>query len=302
MSITVRSYKDFEDFIVVSNFLTEIYEPGVRYGNWLQPRWEYMHFHPNLNESVLDRIGIWEDSGTMVGLATYEDQLGDAYFSLHPDYTYLKAEMLEYAERHLFKTLDNGRGLLRAFINDFDLEFQSIARSRGYKQDESFPEFRTISSMSIPDPFPVITLPAGFQLKSLDRENDLNKINRVLWRGFNHPGEPPEEELAGREKMQSAPNYRPDLTMVVEAPDGNFVAFSGIWYVPENRLAYIEPVATDPNYRRMGLGKAAVLECIRRSHELGAEVVIVESGQKFYESIGFKKVFARYPWVRMFDL
>jgi hypothetical protein len=48
--------------------------------------------------------------------------------------------------------------------------------------------------------------------------------------------------------MQSAPNYRKDLNVVVEAPDGNFVSYCGVWYEPENALAYVEPVATDPDY------------------------------------------------------
>lgn len=44
---------------------------------------------------------------------------------------------------------------------------------------------------------------------------------------------------------------------------------------------YVEPVATDPDYRRMDLGKAAVLEGIRRCGELGAEVAYVGSVKDF---------------------
>ena len=76
------------------------------------------------------------------------------------------------------------------------------------------------------------------------------------------------------------------------------MSFSGIWYVPESRIAYIEPVATDPDYRRMGLGKAAVLECIRRCKELGATVAFVESEQQFYLDIGFELSFRRHMWSR----
>lgn len=57
----------------------------------------------------------------------------------------------------------------------------------------------------IPIPFPPIDLPPGFRLKSLAEDNDLQKIHRVLHRGFNHPGEPPPEGLAGRQKMRSGP-------------------------------------------------------------------------------------------------
>ena len=148
---------------------------------------------------------------------------------------------------------------------------------------------------------PEVLLPEGFTIKSLAEENDFHKINQVLWRGFNHEGPAPEEEVQGRREMQQAPNFRKDLNIVVVAPEGHYVSYSGIWYVEDNRLAYVEPVATDPDYRRMGLGKAAVLECVRRVSELGAEVVWVGSGQEFYKAIGFTKMFAIHPWVKYFE-
>jgi len=47
--------------------------------------------------------------------------------------------------------------------------------------------------------------------------------------------------------------------MVAVAPDGNYTSFVGIWPVPESTACYIEPVATDPDYCRMGFGTAVVL-------------------------------------------
>lgn len=98
--------------------------------------------------------------------------------------------------------------------------------------------------------------------------------------------------------MQSAPNYRKDLNIVVEAPDGNFVAYCGMWLQLEHSLAYVEPVATDPAYRRMGLGAAAVLEGIRRSGECGATEAWVGSTQPFYQSLGFQQAYASSVWRR----
>ena len=98
--------------------------------------------------------------------------------------------------------------------------------------------------------------------------------------------------------MQSAPHFRKDLNIVVEAPAGHFVAYSGTWYEETNRYAYVEPVATDPDYRRRGLGKAAVLEGIRRCAELGATVAYVGSDLPFYMAIGFEKVYTDPCWAR----
>jgi len=84
----------------------------------------------------------------------------------------------------------------------------------------------------------------------------------------------------------------------VEAPNGEFVAFCGMFYEPNGRFAYVEPVASDPEYRRMGLGKAAVLEGIRRCGELGAVVAYVGSNLNFYLALGFGVIYTSECWVK----
>jgi ribosomal protein S18 acetylase RimI-like enzyme len=251
-----------------------------------------------LDELSLEKIGIWEDAGDIVGVAHYESILGEAFFQIHPDYTHLKPIMLEYAETHLCGQTESGERYVRAYINDFDLEFETLVESRGYEIAEQYTG--PVTEFVIPVQVPEIVLPEGFRIKSLAEDNNLRKIHGVLWRGFDHAGEPPEEGIEGRRKMQSGPNFRKDLTIVVEAPNGNFVSFCGMWYESENRIAYVEPMATDPEFRRMGLGKAAILEGIRRCGVLGATVIYVGSDQEFYRAIGFKKRFDRRCWIKHF--
>jgi hypothetical protein len=64
-----------------------------------------------------------------------------------------------------------------------------------------------------------------------------------------------------REKPEShrtTSHFRSDLAIVVEAPSGAFASYGGLWFDPTNELCYVEPVTTDPPFRRMGLGTAAV--------------------------------------------
>ncbi len=299
MTATVRPYNRAEDYDRIGQFLIDTYRAQGGPGNWLQARWEYMHFHPEFDESSHHRIGVWEDNGrgpgraAIVAVANYEMTLGEAFFQVHADYGHLKEEMLDHAERHLCAPTDDGRGYLRAYIADSDAEFEAIVRRRGYRKHEEHAQ--PDSHFRIPRPFPEITLPAGFRLRSLDDDNDLRKVDRVLWRGFNHPGEP-QYDPEGRALMQSAPNYRKDLNIVVQAPNGDFAAYCGMWYLPAHRLGYVEPVAADPDYRRMGLGRTAVLEGIRRCGELGATVAVAGSSQEFYLSFGFAVVSNLYPW------
>jgi GNAT superfamily N-acetyltransferase len=299
MTTRQRSYKDPADFDTLSDFLTRHYQPENRDGNWFQPVWEYAYTHPYLDASSLGRIGIWEDGAhEVVAVANYESRLGEAFFHTHPDYAHLKPEMLAYAEAHLAGTDEQGIRYLNAYVNDFDTAFEEVVVARGYRKEAH--ASWTMSQFVIPTPFPPISLPAGFRVQSLAEENDLHKMHRVLHRGFNHPGEPPEDELQGRVQMQSGPNFRPDLTTVVVAPNGDFVSYSGMWYDPVNRFGYVEPVATDPDYRRLGLGKTAVLGSIQLCAEQGATVAYVGSDLPFYLAIGFKRLHTQNCWLKRF--
>ena len=295
MTVSQRQYNHSEDYELVGRFLTDTYVEETHHDNWLQPRWEYMHYHPWLDQSALGRIGLWESDGALVAVAHYELRLGEAYLQVRPGFAYLKPKMLEYAEKN-FSVEAEGHRKIAVWINDFDTAFQSFVKSRGYSLVESARDCWSV--FQVPDPFPPIKVPAGFKLQSLADENDLYKLDRVLHRGFNHPGEPPPEGIAGKQRMQSAPNYRKDLNIVTVAPDGRYASYCGMWQVPAHRLAYIEPVCTDPDFRRKGLGTAVVLEGIRRCALEGARVAMVGSEQPFYLSMGFKKLFAINQWAR----
>jgi len=297
MGITFRHYNHAADYDKVGKFLVKTYRTRGGHINWVQPRWEYMHYHPLIRGVDLYSIGVWAAYSEIVGVVHPEDDMGTAYFEIDPGYNDLKGEMLQYAETHIRST-EGGMRRLRAFINDQDDEFQSIATEMGYtKSDDSEP----MSYFVIPDTFPAISLPAGFRLKSLAEDNDLLKVDRVLWRGFNHGNDPPKDGVRDREFMQLAPNFRKDLTIVVAAPDGTFVSYCGMWYEPVHSIVYVEPVATDPDYRRMGLASAAVMEGIRRCGELGAMVACVGSAKPLYLSLGFRQVYNRSAWQRLWS-
>jgi len=294
MKTTARRYNHAADYERVGELLVRTFRTSGGHVNWLQPRWEYMHYHPLIRNVVLPSIGVWEAEGEVVAVVHPEHAMGTAYFEVDPAFAALKGEMLEHAEQRL-STVDDGVRRLAIYINDDDGEFQSVAAARGYtKRDACEPMSRFV----IPRPFPPIALPPGFRLKSLAEDNDLRKVHRLLWRGFGHGDEPPDDGVEDRKLMQSAPNYRRDRNVVVEAPDGHFVSYCGMWVEPVHRVAYVEPVATDPAYRRMGLGSAAVLEGIRRCGEAGATAAYVGSTKPFYRSLGFREVYRSSAWQR----
>ena len=296
----INSYDHERDFNRVGRFLIETYRPGDTFTNWLQPRWEYMHFLPSIKQLDLSKIGIFEQNDQIIGVVHFESQPFQAYFQIRPGFEKIKPQMFDYAEQHFEGVSQSTGRMIRAlYLNDFDQESIEIAMARGYHPWAHFSEQHSIYRLE--GVVPESPLPEGYHIQSLADGLDLRKVNRVLWRGFDHPGPPPDEEIEGRRKGMRAPNFRRDLTIVVVTPDGNYASYCGMWIVPDNRVAYVEPVATDPDFRRRGMGKAAVLESLRRVARLGAEVAWVGSGLKFYESIGFKRMFATLPWVKYLD-
>ncbi len=299
MKIAFRHYHGADDYQRVSDFLITHHQPGNQDGNWLEPAWEYMHYHQALDASNLGKIGVWEDSGQIVAVCHYESCLGEAFFQFHPAYHHLREAMLDYAETELTGiSRRDGRRYLWAYANDNDPEFLALVQARGYEEDRE--GTRPLYRFDIPNPLPPISLAEGFRLTSLAEACDWVKVNRVLWRGFDHEGEPPDDAdaLESRRRMFDTPKARRDLKIAVAAPNGDFAAFCGMFYEPSGRFCYVEPVATDPTYRRLGLGKAAVLEGIRRCAALGATIAYVGSDLEFYQSVGFTKVYNSECWVK----
>ncbi len=297
MGTHLRSYDHAADYDAIDRFLIETYEPGDSFANWLQPRWEYMHHHPDIDDVDRASFGVAEEDGRIVGLTHLEHSPALVYFQLRPGYDHVAADLLDHAETHFggfSRTL--GRNVRGLYLSDGHGKLGALAAERGYT---AMPEYDDVHARYIFRgsvlPAPV---PTGFRLHSLAEENDLAKIHRCLHRGFNHSGDPDPGGIAGREFMQSAPNFDKELTVVAVSPHGDYVSFGGMWFVPENRVAYVEPVATDPHYRHLGLGKAVVLESLRRVAERGANVAWVGSDQEFYAAIGFERSFAVRFWVK----
>jgi predicted N-acetyltransferase YhbS len=292
--LDVRPYHN--DFAAIGEFLIDTHEPGDLFANWLQPRWEYMHAHPNIRDVSLDDIGVAEDAGRIVGAVHPEHSPACVYFQLRRGFD--PVPLVDYAEKHFggwSKTLQRRiRGL---YVNEFDTALRTVVAERGYQVHDVFVERH--ARFVIDGPPPPSPLAPGFRLASLEEENDFTKIHRVLWRGFDHEGPPPPEGVADRRAMQKTPGFRKDLTIVAVAPNGDYAAFGGMWYVPENRVAYVEPVATDPDYRRRGLGTAVVVESIRRVADLGARVAWVGSDLDFYKAMGFEVMFQSDLWVKV---
>jgi predicted N-acetyltransferase YhbS len=219
----------------------------------------------------------------VVGVVHPESRDDEVYVQAAAGDREVREVLVDWLDDHLGRERD-GRLVHGVFADDDDEGLRLVLGERGYRPTD---RGERQAWRSLVDPLPDRPVPPGYRLASLADDNDLERLDRVLWRGFDHPGASPGWQANGRDRAQATPNYRLDRNVVVVAPSGEFVAFAGIWVVPENRVAYVEPVATDPDHRRLGLGGAAVTEALRRARDAGAREAWVGSDLAFYRTLGF---------------
>jgi GNAT superfamily N-acetyltransferase len=294
MSITRRRYKLLADFELVNQFIRVNFKKYQLGGNIPQPFWEYAHTHPQFNHSLTHRFGIWEENGEIVGVACYEMNIGECYFLTKDSYDFLKADMVEYAEMELSRRSSNQINL-QIRVYDYETELIDLLIQKGYEREYSEP----IRIYPYDFGFSERRLPEGFTLITLEDENNPRKINDVLWRGFDH-GEEPDEDLDCRLLMQSGPHFRKDLTLIIKAPNGEYACFAGMWVDGINDFAYLEPLATDPRYRKLGLATIAITELMKRTKELGATYCF-GGANEFYAQNGFETVCHREQWTKVWS-
>ncbi len=299
MEIQFRNYSGIsgytDDYYKLRDFLFNINRENERPGllDWVFLEWQSaMGVY---KDDELAKIGLWYDDGQLVAATPYEDHVNALSLCTYEDHRFLRPEMLDYAFKHL--THD---GFVTVIIDDTDIELQQLAFKKGFRPTQERPQN---ARLDISQETTHYLLPEGFRLIGFDEEFDVRKYNRVLWFGFNHgPSAPAEDEetLRFRINCVSSPGSNRHLMIAVVAPDGEYVSHCTMWYHGGDN-AIVEPVATSPNYRKLGLGRAAVLEAAKRCGELGAKRAYVNSSQQFYYNIGFYPVVSETFWQKRAD-
>ncbi len=296
MEIIYRKYTPVagitEDYYKVRDFFVRL-----RYREYTYARWDWMTTHTYLDQTAVGSMGLWLVNDEVIGAAVIDGAWGQAFCLTLPGYEYLKIEMLMHAKNHMANDSQ-----LVVTIDDHDEFFQQIAAENGFvptpnkEFDAVFYTDRTSMDYKLPN---------GFRVVSMDEALDLYKYGQVLWKGFDHElnGEGPfvfnEEKRIAFENEMVRPNVDLSLKVAIVNPQGDYVAYCGMWYDPHAGFAVIEPVATDPDYRKLGLGKAVVLEGISRCKQRGAKIVFVGSSQQFYYNIGFRPYATSTQWKLM---
>lgn len=278
--ITTRQFSVLADCGKIYQFMLDIYERDWRNGV-AAPFFEYafssFSYWMDITYSYKNRI--WEDNGKIVAFCFYESPVTDIYFSLKPGYEELASEMIAYADVNM--PIKNGNVQLILFGGQDALA--NAARKAGYHQiSESWDmQFDFEDTLDYP-------LPEGFHFVSHDGL-DMDKISKCCWKGF----DPEQNEGLWNHQfeqnnylLKAAPHATMNLSAAIADEQGEYACYAGMWWTPGNKLAYMEPLCTIPEYRRRGLASAALSELYRRTKALGA-THMTGGFHGFYKAIGY---------------
>ena len=287
MGIIYRRYKLLSDYAKVFEFLTENYNSETLNAYLLPQFYEHAHSSPKFNYRLTPRFGLWEENDDLVGIACYEMNVGECFICTKKGYEKLQQEMIFYSEEFLSVKIE-GKNYLSIWVAEKETAKKEILENMGYKMIDISP----VRIFPYEKTFPHGFLPKDFSIISLNDEDFPKKVHSCLWKGFDRGPNVEDDPKSvyntdGRILMQNGPTFRKDLTTIIKAPDGEYACYAGMRIDDKNHYAYLEPLATIPEYRGMGLASIAITEAMKKTKLLGAKYCFGGSG-KFYINYGFE--------------
>ena len=294
-ALTARLYATEHDLRDMYGLLMEA---RSRTDDWRYPHvgdlsfWFFMvacHLDPH------ECIRLWHnDEGRLVGYAILgEDPSFDC--QVLPEYAEagIESEALAWAERRLVQLRQRDPtawgGKLVSGTRQDDAPRIAFLERQGFRLGEYV---EVNFTRSLEEPLPEAALPAGCQVRAVAEAEvaDRAAAQREVWQPWT-VGNVSGEDYG---RFMRLPGYHRDLDVVAVAPDGAIAAYVNGWIDPINRIGDFGPVGARQAFRRQGLTRAVLLECMRRMKARGMDRVSVSTGVAntpaigLYESVGFR--------------
>ena len=252
--------------------------------------WEWLRNAPCFEMFQLDKIGIWRENHEIVAsLQLLSPWPGYVKVDNRSNSEDLLLDIIRYAE-DTFTGLEDNKKYLAIFVGEKENNLKKLLLQQDYKQLPN--EYSTLQYI-LDNDIPHIELPEGFKLRLLSEVYDFDRLSKLIWEGFNYEGEIPKIDDGINLLIKHAwLNYNRDICSVVIAPDGSYASFCGFWYENKTQTGYLEPMVTTQEYRKHGLGKAAVFNSLHILKSYGCKKVFVDPDDEpynYYRKIGFEK-------------
>ena len=245
---------------------------------------------PALHDDPAHDTALWVDGEDLVAWAVWQSPWGKLDYAIRPDSAVAVApDVFRWGEARVrvLALERNAPGVCAVSSRGDDRDRVALLERSGYQRAE----WTTMrQERALTDALPTPELPDGFRARPLHGGSEVEAYVAAHRTAFGSV----RMTSAWRHRVLTMPEYRPDLDLVVEAPDGRIAAFTILWLAsyPGGRIeAQYEPVGTHPDFQRRGLARALLLHAMQRAAEAGATHAVVEAdgmrtpARTLYESL-----------------
>jgi mycothiol synthase len=291
---TQRPYRDEADYAAMRRLIAESYPLVAPHSTMLLGDLDWWRALRPDPDAYLPTVPLWFAGETLVGFLWPGE--GSADTMLHPHHRAAESLMLAWAQEHLPRAVAEGQeqALMQISLQS-DTARNELLQQHGFVRSNDFLASHVIDLVDAPPP-PI--LPTGFALRDMVGDEGWEARVEVHRAAF----APSKLTLDKYRRARQSPTYRPDLDLVVVAPNGELAAFCILWLEEENRVALFEPVGCHPAYQRRGLGRALLYEGLQRLRQRGTVRAHVGSwlddsaGAGLYRAVGFRLIDRFYEW------
>ena len=182
--------------------------------------------------------------------------------------------------------LGRGGKVVSTYAHEGDGDLRGRLEAAGFRREPAGDMVQLWLGPGVPpDPVP---LPDGMRFDD-DRSRPADRPHHLAKRNG--------ERVA--ERLGECSLYRRDLDLCVRTVAGEVAAYCLCWLDPGNGVGLFEPVRTEEAYQRRGIGRALMIEGIRRLMVAGATLVKVTSAasndaaKALYRGVGFAPAFGK---------
>lgn len=238
-------------------------------------------FYPPFGANLFESTFLWDDPaqpGSLLGWMMIDPTWPSFEVFVQPGLlgSALAADMLAYAEQQAeaYPSLPAGEPLHKLWVAEGD-RFQRLQLERlGFKHTA----WDIVFERDLAQPVPAPQVAEGFNLRLCRGLPEVLQRATAQYGAFGSTA-PLEQYLRRFERFMRSPAYAQALDLVAVAQDGRVGAFCIAWLDPVTRVGHFEPVGTHPDFQRKGLGKAVLLEALRRLQALGMHKATVCTGE-----------------------
>ena len=246
-----------------------------------------------------ENIRIWHDgNGQLLAWAVLQVPFWTIDYAYHPDFHHdLHPQILKWADEQARKIVDTPSGHPAWYVSAASDELDRIhdLERAGFASQEnvgenSWSQVLMEHSMHLPD---TGTVPDEFLIRRLAGANEVDayvELHRSVFESKNMTAE-------WRARTLRRPEYIADLDLVAVAPNGQLAAFCICWLGTDGNgevAGQIEPLGVYAEHRKLGLGRAILLEGLKQLKARGAKRSFVQTEShrnaafRLYESAGFR--------------